>query len=185
MNVTPDIIEACKKGKREYQEKLYRILSPKLFPVCLRYASNRKEAEDWMQETWIKIFGKLGEFRAEGSFEGWCRRVCVSICLENLRKKHVLIEHTELSKIHTGSSDEGVISSISAAEIIELIQTLSPGYRTVFNLFVMESYSHEEIAVQLGISVGTSKSQLARARQLLQEKITRLHAVAKPNTGSL
>lgn len=185
MGITPDIVEACKKGKREYQEKLYRILSPVLFPVCLRYASDRKEAEDWMQETWIRIFGKIADYRMEGSFEGWTRKICVSVCLENIRKKKILYDQTDLSKITVLSDDEDVFSKLSVQDIITLIQNLSPGYRTVFNLYVMESFSHEEIAIKLGISVGTSKSQLARARQILQEKITRLNKAAKPNTALL
>lgn len=180
MSVSPDILEGCRKGKREFQEKLYRILTPKLFPVCLRYASSRNEAEDWMQDAWIKVFQKINDFRSEGSFEGWTRRVTVTVCLENLRKKHILFEQTELAKLHYPGEGDQVISQLSAAEMIQLIQTLPPGYRTVFNLFVMEEYSHEEIAVQLGISVGTSKSQLARARQLLRDKLTFMHTEAKP-----
>jgi len=179
LSISPDILEGCRKGKREFQEKLYRILTPKLFPVCLRYASCRDEAEDWMQDAWIKIFAKLGDFRNEGSFEGWTRRVAVTVCLENLRKKSILFEQTELARL-PHHEDQNVHAAISAGELIQVIQTLPPGYRAVFNLFVMEEFSHEEIAVRLGISVGTSKSQLARARQLLKEKITVLHAEAKP-----
>lgn len=180
MSVSPDILEGCRKGKREFQEKLYRILTPKLFPVCLRYAASRNEAEDWMQDAWIKIFAKIGDFRNEGSFEGWTRRVTVTVCLESLRKKHLLFEQTELGKLQLPSQDDTVLSRLSASEMIAVIQSLPPGYRTVFNLFAMEEYSHEEIAVRLGISVGTSKSQLARARQLLRDKITHLHGEAKP-----
>lgn len=180
MSVSADILEGCRKGKREFQEKLYQILTPRLFPVCLRYASNRDEAEDWMQDSWIKIFGKLVDFRNEGSFEGWTRRVTVTVCLENLRKKNILFEQTELSKLQFHADDHGPISTLSTSELIQVIQALPTGYRTVFNLYVMEEFSHEEIAVRLGISVGTSKSQLARARQLLKEKITALHTEAKP-----
>lgn len=133
-----------------------------------------------MQDAWIKVFQKINDFRSEGSFEGWTRRVTVTVCLENLRKKHILFEQTELAKLHYPGEGDQVISQLSAAEMIQLIQTLPPGYRTVFNLFVMEEYSHEEIAVQLGISVGTSKSQLARARQLLRDKLTFMHTEAKP-----
>lgn len=179
MSISPDILEGCRKGKREFQEKLYHILTPKLFPVCLRYASCRDEAEDWMQDAWIKIFAKLADFRNEGSFEGWTRRVAVTVCLENLRKKSILFEQTELAKL-PHQENQNIHAMISAGELTQVIQTLPPGYRAVFNLFVMEEFSHEEIAVRLGISVGTSKSQLARARQLLKDKITVLHAEAKP-----
>lgn len=179
MSVPADILEGCRKGKRAFQERLYQILTPKLFPVCLRYASCRKEAEDWMQDAWIKIFSKIAEFRNEGSFEGWTRRVTVTVCLENLRKKNILFDQTELSKLQFHSTEPEPISHLSAAELIHVIQALPTGYRTVFNLYVMEGFSHEEIAVRLGISVGTSKSQLARARQLLKEKVTHLHAEAK------
>lgn len=181
MSVSADILEGCRKGKSEFQEKLYRILTPKLFPVCLRYASCRNEAEDWMQDAWIKIFSKLADFRNEGSFEGWTRRVTVTTCLENLRKKSILFEQTELARLPHTSEDNHVLASLSAAELTQVIQNLPPGYRAVFNLFVMEEFSHEEIAVRLGISVGTSKSQLARARQLLKDKVTVLHAEAKPH----
>lgn len=180
MSISPDILEGCRKGKREFQEKLYRILTPKLFPVCLRYASSRNEAEDWMQDAWIKVFQKINDFRNEGSFEGWTRRVTVTVCLENLRKKHILFEQTELTKLQQPTEEHSALSQLSATEMIQLIQTLPTGYRTVFNLYVMEEYSHEEIAVQLGITVGTSKSQLARARQLLRDKLAALHREAKP-----
>jgi len=179
LSVSPDILEGCRKGKREFQEKLYQILAPKLFPVCLRYASGRDEAEDWMQDAWIKIFGKISDFRNEGSFEGWTRRVTVTVCLENLRKKNILFEHTELNRLPHVSEDNQILSTLSASELIHVIQTLPPGYRAVFNLFVMEEFSHEEISVRLGINIGTSKSQLARARQLLREKITLLHTEAR------
>ena len=173
-------MEGCRQGKRGFQEKLYLILTPRLFPICLRYASCRNEAEDWMQETWIRIFQKIGDFRNEGSFEGWTRRLTVTACLEQLRKKHMLFEHIELTRLAQPADDHTVFSSLSVRELTSVIQTLPPGYRAVFNLFVLEEYSHEEIAVRLGIGVGTSKSQLARARQLLRDKVTVLHTEAKP-----
>lgn len=180
MEISADILKGCRSGKRAAQEQLYRLLTPRLFPVCLRFASSRSEAEDYMQESWIRIFQKIPDFRSEGSFEGWARRITVTTCLEDLRRRNVLAETTADLPALTISEDSTAISGISAAELIALIQTLPAGYRTIFNLYVMEEFTHEEIALRLGISEGTSKSQLARARQLLRDKITHLHREAKP-----
>lgn len=180
MEITKDILDGCRSGKSTSQEHLYRLLTPRLFPVCLRFAASRSEAEDYMQESWIRIFQKINNFRNEGSFEGWARRITVTTCLEGLRRRNIQFDSpANLSALQL-SEDATAISGISAAELIALIQTLPAGYRTVFNLYVMEEFTHEEIARQLGISEGTSKSQLARARMLLREKVAHLHSEAKP-----
>jgi RNA polymerase sigma factor (sigma-70 family) len=155
------------------QEELYNRFSGKMYAVCLRYANNSDDAQDLLQDGFIKVYRNLHKFRAEGSFEGWIRRVFVNSCIEHFRKKSLQLSKVsdkEESTIEDG--DITALDSLAEKDIINLIQQLSPGYRTVFNLYVIEGYSHKEIAEQLGISEGTSKSQLARARSILQKKVT-------------
>lgn len=154
------------------QEELYNRFAGKMYAVCLRYANNAEDAQDLLQEGFIKVFRNLHRFRAEGSFEGWIRRVFINSSIEHLRKKSLQVSKVtdkEESTIEDG--DITALDSLAEQDIINLIQELSPGYRTVFNLYVIEGYSHKEIAEQLGISEGTSKSQLARARSILQKKV--------------
>jgi RNA polymerase sigma factor (sigma-70 family) len=153
------------------QRELYNRFAPKMYGVCLRYAANAEEAEDILQEGFIKVFKKAGSFRGEGSFEGWIRRIFVNTAIEHYRKKIYLQPITE----HEASTVEGkylsVLDSLAEKDIIKLVQQLSPGYRTVFNMYVIEGYTHKQIAEQLGISEGTSKSQLSRAKQILQDMV--------------
>jgi RNA polymerase sigma-70 factor (ECF subfamily) len=153
------------------QRELYNRFAPKMYGVCLRYAANAEEAEDILQEGFIKVFKKAGSFRGEGSFEGWIRRIFVNTAIEHYRKKIYLQPITE----HEASTVEGkylsVLDSLAEKDIIKLVQQLSPGYRTVFNMYVVEGYTHKQIAEQLGISEGTSKSQLSRAKQILQDMV--------------
>jgi RNA polymerase sigma-70 factor (ECF subfamily) len=166
-----DLIEGCKRGDRKMQHELYLRFAPKMFGVCLRYAGNTEEAEDILQEGFIKVFNKIGSYRGEGSFEGWIRRIFVNTAIEHFRKKTYLQPITE----HEESTVEGkylsVLDNLAEKDIIKLVQQLSPGYRTVFNMYVIEGYTHKQIAEALGISEGTSKSQLSRAKQILQELV--------------
>jgi RNA polymerase sigma-70 factor (ECF subfamily) len=141
--------------------------------VCQRYARNSADAEDIVQEAFIKVFAKLHQFKSEGSFEGWIRRVFVNSSIEHFRKKSLQLSRvSEKEESTIGDTDVSALDNLAEKDIIALIQDLSPGYRTVFNLYVVEGFSHKEIADQLGISEGTSKSQLARARSILQKKVS-------------
>lgn len=155
------------------QEELYKRFSGKMYSVCLRYANNSDDAQDLLQEGFIKVYRNLHKFRSEGSFEGWIRRVFVNSSIEHFRKRSLQLSKVsdkEESTIEDG--DITALDSLAEKDIISLIQQLSPGYRTVFNLYVIEGYSHKEIGEQLGISEGTSKSQLARSRSILQKKVS-------------
>lgn len=171
-NITEsDLIEGCMLNDRRIQEELYRRYSPRMYAVCLRYAGNAEEAEDILQEGFIKVFNKMSSFRNEGSFEGWMRRIFVNTAIEHFRRKKYLLPVTEKEENTLEGKYTSVLDNLSAKDIMKLIRELSPGYRTVFNLYVVEGYSHKEIADQLGISEGTSKSQLSRAKVILQEMV--------------
>lgn len=168
-----DLIKGCIAGDRRMQEELYRRFASKMYAVCLRYANNADDAQDLLQEGFIKVYRNLHRFRAEGSFEGWIRRVFVNTSIEHFRKKSTkmsMVTDKEESTIE--DSDITALHKLAEKDIINIIQELSPGYRTVFNLYVVEGYSHKEIGDLLGISEGTSKSQLARAKGVLQKKIS-------------
>lgn len=166
------IIGGCLNGERKYQHLLYSMLSPKMFAVCLRYASDYNAAQDLLQDGFVKVFKNIEKFRGEGSFEGWVRRIFVNTAIEHFRKQVTLyaIHDTEPGIFHNYS--DNALETLKEEDILALVQKLSDGYRTVFNLYVVEGYSHKEIGEMLGISEGTSKSQLARARYLLQKMIT-------------
>jgi RNA polymerase sigma factor (sigma-70 family) len=168
----PDLIKACIEGDRRMQEELYKRFAPKMYAVCLRYTNNADDAQDLLQEGFIKIYKNLHRFRAEGSFEGWIRRVFVNTSIEHFRKKSTKLNLVSEKEEHTiEDTDITALESLAEKDIINIIQQLSPGYRTVFNLYVVEGYSHKEIGDMLGISEGTSKSQLARAKSVLQKKV--------------
>ena len=169
------LIKGCLKGDRNFQQALYKRYAPKMFVVCYRYANSKAEAEDVLQEGFITVFEKLNQFRGEGSFEGWIRRIMVNKSIEHYRKATrmyttINIEDTSAQFL----SSEDIISNISSKELLVLIQELSPVYRVIFNLFAFEGMKHKEIAEQLGISEGTSKSNLSDARTILQGKLKQL-----------
>ena len=153
------------------QHELYKRFAPKMYGVCLRYASNAEEAEDILQEGFIKVFNKMGSFRREGSFEGWIRRIFVNTAIEQFRKKVYLQPISETEEDTLEGKYLSVLDRLSEKDIIQLVQQLSPGYRTVFNMYVVEGYTHKQIAEMLGISEGTSKSQLSRAKLILQDLV--------------
>jgi RNA polymerase sigma factor (sigma-70 family) len=166
-----DLIEGCLKGNRKMQQELYERYAPKMYGVCLRYAGNAEEAEDILQEGFIKVFGKIGSFRREGSFEGWIRRIFVNTAIEQYRKKIYLQPIGDYEENTVEGSYLSVLDQMAEKDIIQLVQQLSPGYRTVFNMYVVEGYTHRQIAESLGISEGTSKSQLSRAKLILQQLV--------------
>ncbi len=168
-----DLIAGCVNGDRKMQYELYQRYAPKMFGVCLRYAGNTEEAEDVLQEGFIKIFKKIGSFRGEGSFEGWIRRIFVNTAIEHFRRKSYLQPITEKEEGTVEGQYLSVLDDLAAKDIINLVQQLSPGYRTVFNMYVVEGYTHKQIADILGISEGTSKSQLSRAKLILQDMVVK------------
>lgn len=163
-----DLIKGCLDGDRRMQQELYNRLSARMYAVCLRYASNTEEAEDILQEGFIKVFRKLDSYRGDGSFEGWARRVFVNTAIEHFRRKKYLQPVTEKEENTIEGKYVSVLDDLGEKDIMDLISQLSPGYRTVFNMYVVEGYSHKEIGDMLGISEGTSKSQLSRAKVILQ-----------------
>ena len=166
-----DLLEGCRRGDRKMQQELYNRFAPKMYGVCLRYASNAEEAEDILQEGFIKIFNKISSYRGEGSFEGWIRRIFVNTAIEHFRKKTYMQPITETEENTVEGKYLSVLDSLAEKDIVRLVQQLSPGYRTVFNMYVVEGYTHKQIADMLGISEGTSKSQLSRAKLILQDLV--------------
>jgi RNA polymerase sigma factor (sigma-70 family) len=166
-----DLIEGCIGGDRKMHELLYERFSPKMYAVCLRYASSPDDAQDLLQEGFIKIFRNLDKFRKEGSFEGWIRRVFVNTSIEHYRKKVNLNSIGEKEEKFIEDPSWNILDQMAEKDIIELVQELSPGYRSVFNMYVIEGFSHKEIGDIMGISEGTSKSQLARAKSILQKRV--------------
>lgn len=168
-----DLIEGCIKQDRKCQEMLYRLYSKKMFGVCLGYSKDHSIAKDLLQEGFIRIFNNIHHFKKDGSLEGWIRRVIVNVSIDNYRKSIRLFNTVELNPNDRDANlvDDSVLDKINMDDLLRLIQQLPEGYRIVFNLYVIEGYSHKEISEQLQISEGTSKSQLSRAKKYLQEKI--------------
>ena len=166
-----DLIEGCLNGDRLAQELLYKQFSPKMYAVCLRYAGKADDAQDILQDGFVKVFKNLHMYRGDGSFEGWVRRIFVNTAIEHYRRQVNLYPVTENHENLFEARDLSALDNLSMKDIMKMIQELSPGYRTVFNLYVIEGYSHKEIAEIVGISEGTSKSQLARAKGVLQNII--------------
>ena len=166
------LIESCIKGDRASQKVLYDRLAPRMFPVCIRYVGDRTLAEDILQDGFITLFTHLDSYKGEGSFEGWARKIFVTTALMSLRKKDALKMSDELDAARSMKADMTTqIQSIGYKELMELITTLPPGFRTVFNMYAIEGFSHKEIGEMLGISETTSRTQLSRARIWLQNKI--------------
>ncbi len=167
-----DLIQECIAGNRASQERLYRIFAPKMFAICLRYANDHQSAEDILQNGFIKVFNNLDKFRGDGSFNGWIKRIFVNASIEHYRKVTVTQRFVELDKAYDVSYKEAdAVSKLSRKDLLGFIQKLPLGYRTVFNLYAIEGFTHREISQKLSISEGTSKSQLARARAMLQKML--------------
>jgi len=170
------LIKGCLKNKRRSQEELFRMYYGKMLAVCLRYIQDRDSAEEVLQEGFIKIFDKLEAFDYKGSFEGWMRRIMANTAIDSIRrhkKDPMLTDNDEDFKLGSVNPsierEEEEFTAIKAEMALEAIQELSPAYRAVFNLYVIEEYTHKEIAEILNISEGTSKSNLAKAKQNLQK----------------
>ena len=170
------LINGCRKGDRLAQKELYETYSRKMMGVCLRYVSDRETARDLLQDGFVKVFTGMDSYSGLGSFEGWMRKIFVNCALEYLRKSDVLRESTDLDNTaELIQPDASAISNMSAAELMQLVQELPAGFRTVFNLFAIEGYSHKEISDMLNITESTSRSQFTRAKQMLQKRINALY----------
>ncbi len=166
------LLDTCAKGDQRAHKKFYDMFAPVMYGICLRYADNNEEAKDWLQEGFIKAFANLSVFRNEGSLEGWLKRIFVNHALEQVRHKKILFKTESLENAEQAPYDFNFDTKMDQKQILALINTLPAGCRTVFNLFIIEGYSHQEISKMLEVTEGTSKSQLARARQLMQQKLT-------------
>jgi RNA polymerase sigma-70 factor (ECF subfamily) len=167
-----ELIANCLAQQRKAQETLYNIYSRKMYGVAMRYAHCPEKAADILQESFVKIFKNLEKYSHTGSFEGWIRRIVVNTALDHYRQQTALHVVTHEYDENTAASNSyDITSQIAADNLIKLIQTLPNGYRTVLNLYAIEGYSHQEIAEQLNITEGTSKSQLSRAKNVLQQLI--------------
>ncbi|MFV0176457.1 sigma-70 family RNA polymerase sigma factor [Empedobacter falsenii] len=173
------LIKQCQEQNRKAQEEIYLEFSPVLFSICLRYAESYEDAQDIFQEGFIHIFNKVNQFKFEGSFEGWMKRIMVNLNLEKLKKKNTLPFEDYEKLIITQDDDEDIEDNFDYQQLLEVVHNLPPQYRQVFNLYVFEEFTHQEIAEMLNISLGTSKSNLSRARNLLKQKLNLLKTVNK------
>lgn len=173
------LIEGCINGKRDAQNGLYKRYSSTMLGICMRYSKNRDEAEDILQESFIKVFLNIKGFRKEGSFEGWIKRIVVNTAISHIKKnvRQMFFENPDdfgfsVQESETEDGDGGLMEfNIGQEKLLALIQSLPTGYKTVFNMYVIEQMTHQEIAELLGISVNTSKTQLHKARKYLKIRI--------------
>ncbi|OCX51617.1 RNA polymerase subunit sigma-70 [Mucilaginibacter sp. PPCGB 2223] len=178
------LVKGCRNGERKAQEGLYKLLASKMLGVCMRYAADKMEAEDMLQNGFIKVFNKMDDFRGDGSFEGWVRRIMVHSSIEYYRKHHKMMQVVDIDTAHdVHGVDPLAASNLGVKDLLALIQQLPPGYRMVFNLYAIEGYSHKEIGEMMTISEGASKSQLSRARTILKEQIVKLEGKRYENVG--
>ena len=166
-----EIIRGCISGKPEAQEALYKKFSGKLFGVSLRYTKDYSSAEDVLHEGFIKIFKNISGFKGSGSLEGWMRRIIINTALERFRKNFQLFSISEINEQEESLNYNHILTEIAAKDLLNLIQELPSAYRMVFNLYAIDGYTHKEIGEILSISEGTSKSNLSRARKILQAKV--------------
>lgn len=171
-----ELITAVRRGEAKAQRELYERFAPTMFAVCNRYAPDSDTAKDLLQDGFVKVFTKIDSYAGTGSFEGWMRRVFVTTCLEFLRQKHALKFASSIDdqEIQVSGNEASVVEQLSANELMDLINSLSDGYRTVFNMYAIEGYSHAEIAKELGVTEVTSRTQFMRARVVLQRMIEKI-----------
>ncbi|HTQ64598.1 MAG TPA: RNA polymerase sigma factor [Puia sp.] len=175
------ILQGCLKNQAAAQRELYNRYSPKMLAVCYRFAHNREDAEDMLQEGFIKVFLQMHTFQNKGAFEGWIRRIIVHTCINHLKKNKRFNESVDI--LHANSiqvREETVPSIVQAKQIVDCIRALPIGYRTVLNLYAIEGYSHKEIADMLDIEESTSRSQYTRAKQMLEEILIKKNIIQKP-----
>ncbi len=166
-----ELIKGCMRRERVAQQQLFDLYSSKMYGICYRYVRHAMEAEDIMVTAFTKIFERIDQFKGEGSFEGWIRRVMVNEALTHLRKARTMYLETELEQADREPDFSKLSDHLEAEDLMNMIQQLPAGYQVVFNMYAIDGYSHKEIAEQLGISENTSKSQLSRARVYLQKML--------------
>lgn len=172
------LIESCKKGDRAAQKVLYDRLAPRMFPVCIRYVGDRDQAQDVLQDGFVTLFTRLDSYKGEGSFEGWARKIFVTTALMELRRKDALKMSDDLETAKGMKTEVTTqIQNIGYKDLMKVITQLPTGFRTVFNMYAIEGYSHKEIGEILGISETTSRTQLSRARIWLQNKLKEIENV--------
>jgi len=175
------MLAGCLKNNAASQEALYNRFSPRMLGVCYRFAKNREDAEDMLQEGFIKVFTQMHQYRNEGALEGWIRRIIVHTCINNLKKNKKFSDSLDIIHAHSVHVNEEMIPSImQAKQVVECIRMLPLGYRTVLNLYAIEGFPHKEIAVMLDIEESTSRSQYTRAKAMLEEILIKKRIIQKP-----
>ncbi|MFT5778437.1 MAG: RNA polymerase sigma factor (sigma-70 family) [Crocinitomicaceae bacterium] len=172
-NSETKLIEACLKGEPRSQRELYDTFAGKIYAVCFRYSKNEDDAKDLLQETFVKVFNNLKNYKNEGSFEGWIRKIAVNTAIRHYQKTIKAIDRHDIEVTNEAFVGADIESTISAKEITDVIAKLPDGYRIVFNMYAIEGYSHKEIGKELDITESSSRSQLTRARKMLVGLLTR------------
>ncbi|MBL1279007.1 MAG: RNA polymerase sigma factor [Fluviicola sp.] len=168
------LVKKCIDGNQKAQRELFEKFAPKMLGVCLRYANSREEAEDVLQDSFVKIFSKLNLYKG-GSLEGWIRRIMINTSLDQIRKEKKFVNDVAIDVVdYKMEHNSYILESMHANDLLKLINEMPQGYRTVFNMFAIEGFSHKEIADQLGVTENTSKSQYSRAKAFLQTKMKEL-----------
>jgi len=166
------LVSGCAKGDRAMQKALYDQYASRMLTVCMRYSKNREDAEDILQEAFIKVFNKIESFRKESTLGYWIKRIVINTALNYHRKSVYLYPHFDIDDMHQLGDDEVLVSDYNYRDLLKLLQSLPQGCQVIFNLYAVEGYKHKEIAELLNISEGTSKSQYARAKSLIKDMIT-------------
>ena len=170
------MVTECVQGNPRAQRALFERFAPKMMAVCLRYSKDREQAEDVLQDGFVKVFMKLSDFKSEGSLEGWIRRVMVNTALDQLRKNGKLLGDISTDDVaYKLEHNDPIEENLMAEDLMKLVLAMPEGYKVVFNMFAIEGYSHAEIAATLGITESTSKSQYSRAKAYLRERIERMN----------
>lgn len=172
------LIQGCQRDDAKSQEELYALYSRKMYVVCLRYSKSQQEAEDILQEAFIKVFDHIKKFRQDSRLEYWIKKIVVNTALNSQRSKLYMFPMVDVSDLPTQDEREVVLSGFHFKELLAMIQALPEGCQVIFNMYAIEGYSHREIADELGIAIGTSKSQYARAKSLLRELIKKAEKVS-------
>ncbi len=175
-----ELIKGCRQNERAAQKALYEQMAGKMLALCCRYVKDRLEAEDVLITAFTKMFERIDQFKGEGSFEGWLRKIVVNEALSYLRKNKSMYLMTEIEAADREPDFDHMGTQLEAEDLLKLVATLPAGYRIVFNLYAIDGYTHKEIAAQLGISENTSKSQLSRARIYLQNKLLEIEKATQP-----
>lgn len=177
------MLNGCVENNAAAQEALYNQLSPKMLGVCYRFAKNREDAEDMLQEGFIKVFAQIHQYRHEGALEGWIRRIVVHTCINILKKNKKFSDSVDISyAVGVGIREENIPSIMQAKQVVECIRVLPVGYRTVLNLYAIEGYSHKEIGGMLDIEESTSRSQYTRAKSMLEDILIKKNILLRPRS---